>query len=533
MSACTDLDVVNQNQPDRSRAITTPGDVESLISGGFLSWHRGNYEWAPGPAFSTMADEHTASWGNFGMKDLSSEPRTAFNNDPSYSYAYVAQNPWTFMYRTLSGARDGLIAINDGLEIGQNGQDTPRARAFARFLQGIAHGTLAQVYDQAFILDENTDLEAADFSPYNEVLAVALSQLEEAVSIANSNTFTLPAEWMGGVSVSNVELAQIAHSMIARYMATVPRTVAERDAVNWNTVISHVDQGITEDKFVIGEGTCSTCWRDATKAWGGVYSSWARADVRYIGPADQSGAFQAWIATPVANRNAILIDTDDLRMTQPGDPESDGLYTSFEGRNSSAFRPERGLYHLSDYRDRRHDDYAANLTGPAIWLNYAEMELTKAEGLLRTGNTSGALEIINRYRANGGLPPATASGVSGARCVPRTEAGACGDLFEALKYEKRVEVWHHAMGTAFFDDRGWGDLVSGTPIHLPVPGNELLILLKDIYTFGGGGEGSAPAPGLEVDLTLDDLSPEEIHRRREALELFDRDFAAEFDGIMN
>ena len=33
--------------------------------------------------------------------------------------------------------------------------------------------------------------------------------------------------------------------------------------------------------------------------------------------------------------------------------------------------------------------------------------------------------------------------------------------------------------------RGWGDLVSGTPEHLAIPGKELEILLMDNYTFGG------------------------------------------------
>ena len=35
---CQDMDIVNQNQPDEQRALASPGDLESLIKGSFLSW---------------------------------------------------------------------------------------------------------------------------------------------------------------------------------------------------------------------------------------------------------------------------------------------------------------------------------------------------------------------------------------------------------------------------------------------------------------------------------------------------------------
>ena len=37
-AACGDLEVVNLNDPDRERAISTPTDVEALIAGSFSSW---------------------------------------------------------------------------------------------------------------------------------------------------------------------------------------------------------------------------------------------------------------------------------------------------------------------------------------------------------------------------------------------------------------------------------------------------------------------------------------------------------------
>ncbi|MFW5947704.1 MAG: hypothetical protein ACOCUW_04360, partial [Gemmatimonadota bacterium] len=105
---------------------------------------------------------------------------------------------------------------------------------------------------------------------------------------------------------------------------------------------------------------------------------------------------------------------------------------------------------------------------------------------------------------NGGLPPVTADGVpESAECVPQevdldelegvTDA-PCGDLWDALSYEKGIEVWRVSAGLAYFDDRRWGLLAPGTAIHLPVPGQELENLQMETYTFGGvGGDGAAPS----------------------------------------
>lgn len=95
--------------------------IESFLATSFVSWYDGNYDRAPGIALSTLADEHTASWGNFGMKDLSSEPRQAFNNDPSYTYSYVADWPWDHMYDALLCLRDAILGLGVAAEVSGGG----------------------------------------------------------------------------------------------------------------------------------------------------------------------------------------------------------------------------------------------------------------------------------------------------------------------------------------------------------------------------------------------------------------------------
>ena len=58
------------------------------------------------------------------MKDFGSEPRIAIPNSASYGYAYVVEDPYFDAYSALAAVRDGLIAIEGGLEIGDDGEDT-------------------------------------------------------------------------------------------------------------------------------------------------------------------------------------------------------------------------------------------------------------------------------------------------------------------------------------------------------------------------------------------------------------------------
>ena len=49
----------------------------------------------------------------------------------------------------------------------------------------------------------------------------------------------------------------------------------------------------------------------------------------------------------------------------------------------------------------------------------------------------------------------------------------CGNLFEAMKWEKRIEAAFTHFAGWFFDSRGWGDLPVNTPLHWAPPNEEL------------------------------------------------------------
>lgn len=500
-AGCQDLTVPNLNNPERERVLQEPDDVEALIVGTWTTvwgvWQGSTY---PSLPLSAVADEFTTTFEQYGAWALSSEPRGAFDNTPEYAYAAVAENPYYNAYDALASVHDGLEAIlKRGIVIddGKGNDLTPRAVAFAKFTQGTLLGYLGLLYDKAFVVTENTPIADADLVkamkplPYTEVLDSAIASLEAAAEIARTHGVTIPGAWVKGNNLSTDDFVRLVNAYIARYMAYGARTPEEREQVDWARVRDVVDAAITSDFSVAGGQGMNSAYKQYAQNNNCATCITYYADYRLIGPADVSGAYQAWLAKPIAERDRFDITTPDRRITGAGGPTTDGTY--FRYRASSNLRPDRGTYHFSSYQFYRYGGEYGRTAGTSIpAVTVAEMDLLKAEALYRLGDLDGAADLVNRTRvANGGLPPVTAAGVpEAADCVPRKDDGSCGDLWDALVYEKRIET----AGTdqiAFFDARGFGMLKSGTFVHLPIPGRELNVYGFPYYTFGGGGEGSA------------------------------------------
>jgi len=497
--SCQQLDVVNQNEPEEERSLATPANIEALIGGSFVSWWQAIHVLAPSQALITTADALSASWGNWGMQDLSSEPRIAIRNSTFYTYREVYETPWYGLYGAIASVNDGLKSIAGGIQIGTNGANNPRAQAFAKFVQGLAHGYVALLFDKGYILDETIDVTATipQLKPYNEVMAAAISQLEAAIALCQANTFTLPSTWINGLALKNTELAQVANSFIARYRAQVARTAAERGQVDWAKVIAHGDQGITKDFAPQGDGYNQ--WYHGVQRYGAQgHTSWHRADYKLIGPSDKSTGYQNWLSKPPAERTEFEINTDDKRIWNgtraSNGRQNPGKYFKYEA-TGSPFPPDRGLYHFSRYGWDRYDSYfLSGGIGPMPIFLPTELDLLKAEGLLWTnGDLNIAATLINKTRVtNGELSAASATDGAGSVTDLRHGLMTGGTLWAKLKYERGLECLGTGAGLEFFDRRGWNELVTGSPLHFPVPAKELQVTGQGVYTFGGGGPGSAP-----------------------------------------
>ena len=87
-------------------------------------------------------------------------------------------------------------------------------------------------------------------------------------------------------------------------------------------------------------------------------------------------------------------------------------------------------------------------------------------------NLAGAAAIINAGTrvTRGGLAPVGAN---------------AAEVEAAIFHERNVELYCSGMGVEFFTMRKADKLQPGTPLHLPIPGQQLEVNIMDYYTFGG------------------------------------------------
>jgi hypothetical protein len=523
--ACQDLNVTNPNNPDRAVVVSSAEDVETLISAAFRLWFNRAQYYTPGCALVTAADHFTGGFTDFGTHEQGLEPRNPIDNGP-ISPNSPNRAPISTMYSIISGVNIGLQAISKyDLKIYEGGTDvTMRALAFGKFVQGISHGWVALLYDQAWVYSESVDTDTIRFEPgvthvqdlvkpYTEVRDTALAQLNAALQIAQNNTFTLPGDfegtWIPGVTMSNQEFARLIHSYIARILASWPRSPEEAAQVDWAAVISHVDQGITQDFAPTGTpGVLYSYFKHrAARQRTTTPGDFMRVDYQAVGNADQSDVFIDWYNKPWSDRTPFIMENvqDKRIISSPDAPCTSSYTTSWanEGlymgcHRANVFSASRGTGQRSYYYFHRLGRGEGWNRGPLLIMTVDEMRLLKAEALIRLGRAAEAVPLINVTRVgNGGLPPVTLEGVPGPNCTPRKYDGTCGSLWDAYRYEKRIEIMGVDPGPPHWDARRWQAMVVNTPLHYPMPGNELELMGIPEYTTGGGQKDSAPPPDPE------------------------------------
>jgi len=445
-------------------------------------------------------------WGNditttsITYIDYSTEPRIPINNRDNLNCA--TRYGYYTAYEAAAGARESFQGIKENnLKFGTvdlntpNGRDTPSRLIFAKFLIAISQLNLGLYFDQAFVSDTATPpgTRGADLAPSSQVIAKAVEQLRNVIADARATPdFTLPATFVNGRSITRDELVRIAIGFIIRSQVYAPRNPAERAAVNWARVLSQLDSTITRDFGFQADpaiaGTGSTYINNS------FAQNTVRVSNRLLGPADTSGQYQAWLAAPLSSRNAFTITTPDRRIHGATNTVAGTRFTRLTSTMGSA---TNGPYLTSSYRSTRYLNTAADSGNRAfvLVLSLDEMKFIRAEALYRLGRGAEAAAIINPTRIAANLKPVDANGPPAGRdCVPRKDNGACGDLFDAIQYEKRIELYPYAGGeVTWYDARGWGKMISGTPVQMPVSGRELVTLGLQYYTFGGSGSpGSAP-----------------------------------------
>lgn len=542
-TACQDLLVENTIAPDRKRALGNESDAQAFIGAAFYpSFFRpvhgvdGGLSGLTVTLFGYAGADMTATLGGtttsvqFG--DLA-EPRRPHTNSATICSTICEWGPRDFWARINSAASisyDGL-QILDGekpMIIREGNLDvTPRARAFAKFMQGWSWGYTALIFDRVHIIPESVtipseldrlqEFSVESLAPYDEAIEAAIASLEEAVAIAQAypEVVHFPTEstnqsipWFASPTpITNAQFIQLANTLAARLLVLSARNPQERAALDWQRVLRLTADGVTQGNdlevqlnFTRESQLIQRLQNNSTT--GTTNGRW---NYRTIGMADQSGAYQQWINAPEAQRNRFDIVTPDRRITGPT-PKSDGSYTFYRADNNG-FLAERGTYRLSAYQWGRHkirngiastSSMTGLNTGTTPMITADENNLLRAEALLRTGAAAAAAELINitrtREHLGESLPPVTAAGVPeiDGICVPRTDSGGCGSLMTAMRYERMIELAGQDALRGYADSRGFGMLPNGALESFPIPGNVLDQYGLANYTYGGvGNPGSA------------------------------------------
>lgn len=506
VASCQSLEVVNPNTPAVNEVFSSGQNLEAALLGswrafwGVAQGARTNATY-PVKQLAILANEMTSADVGDALSAVTAEPR--FPIDNRNQGGWTNRKPWYDLYESISSAREAYQAIADGgLKVGAvtaaapEGTDTQRARVFAKFLIGVNTIYLGMLFDQAYLTDEKTDPSAFvyELKPAAEVTANGIRILREAIAEARAaRDFTLPTTFINGQTYTRDELIRVMHSYIIRARVYGARTPAERAAVNWSEVLAQLDSGITTRSFAQQADQAIAATQSSYYQYSYLQTN-GRTNTRLVGPADTSGEYQRWLARPLGERAQITVVTPDRRIHAASGPTAAG--TRFAYLPTQSMSTANGTYMHSRYRSIRYLVPPANnyhLTGLITTMSIDEMKFLRAEALLRLNRLSEAAALINPTRVASGLPPVTVTGPpDGRACVPKRDDGSCGDLFDALQYEKRIELYPTEALISFADARGWGRLIPGTPLHFPVHGRELELFGFPYYTFGGSGPGSAP-----------------------------------------
>ena len=511
------LNVENQNQPDVARALATPDGISAVLRGGFAQIFGASHASTTGitEAAEVISLESFGTVANFGMNLRATIPRLPIDN--GRGNATAAENFRDFQNysaraRTIA---NGIAALDkltaSGGSLGSKADDA-RGRSFGFFALGWANGDLSLVYDSVGV--STPALGSSDVPPlvgYQDGMKVALAQLDTAINIAvkakaDGNAFDIPSTYIPiGSGIDIDTYIQILHSLKARLRAGVARNPAERAAVDWAAVLADAQAGIKKNVVLDLDASAGLGFSWLNQA--AVFQGWHNMTPYIIGMADTSSGYANWLAVDRGVRQPFLIITPDQRFPQgntraeqianspPATAVMPSVYFRNRSPNEDTFNGNWGdsFYDYVRYRHYRQ----LSSTGPWNWITQTEIDMLAAEALIRLNRASEAVPLINRTRVINGLAPfpdgsaATTRapaqpGGSATSCVPRTPTGPgnsleCGTLFEAMKWEKRMETIFSGYVQWFQDSRGWGDLPVGSPTMWPVPYQEMDARTEPFY----------------------------------------------------
>ena len=549
------LQVENLSNPDVDRVFALPATIEQTLGTGYQSCRNALQTSDRMQQLETMSLESYSSLNNFFMGPRGGMPRGPILNDRTASSNFTPFSALSRQARTAVNALaalDKLLKSNGTL--GTAARDA-RAKSWGFFVAACNLGYLALTYDSSAVVSVGMPSDSTPpLAGSKEVMAAAIAFLDSAEIIASSSAaggsggFPTTASWLSGATLTRDQFLRWVRSWRARFRAGNARTPEERAALDWNKIVADATSGLTSDVVVSVGG--STGWN---LNWIGnqmhVDAAWHQITPMIFGMADTSGGYDRFLSKPLAERDGyFLILTPDQRFPwgstraqqQDHSPNRADYQQLPYVENRKITDTPGDAWGSSFYNYYKYKYYQRQSnTGQFPEFRSAEVDLLAAEGYIRLGNYAAAAALIDKTRIPALLP--SVAGVTGpndpvpgadydstfridttfksgnidkidtvhtgyelrtvapgkANCVPRVPVGpnftttACGNLFEAMKWEKRMELAYEQFGAWFWDARGWGDLPTDTALEYPTPYEELDARLHPFWNLGGGGPSSA------------------------------------------
>jgi len=470
---CEDLEVENLNAPDRATLLSNPSEYPASVNGAYTSFWRAIQLSQPNFPISVMAQGPSMSWGNWGARDMGTVPRQALQNNLTYSNRGTWRNPWNGLFATLGPlnsilkimADDPTIIIPDG-----TGNDiTQQTIANAKAVQGLAMGYLSLSFDEAYIVDENSDPSVLDLQPYGAVNDAAIAKLEEAIAMFSGSSYVMDG-WFG-LSFTGDDAANILRGFIAKFEMAQARNAGEAAAVDWTKVLANTANPVGLSP--VGDAGFNWWHRLLIQGQDGGWARVSQKVIKLMNPSKP--ATEVPYPWPDGENSFPEITTpDDNRVT-----------TDFTYNEGNDFSAARGYYFFGNYSYSRYESYRSGFTDPMDFLTTEELGMMRAEALIRTGGSKAdAAALINATRVNrGGL-------------AALTGAESDADLLNAITYERIVEfTWHGSMNVWFYrrmvtpagntDAGNLYYLEPATARHMPVPADEQSIFGRPFKTYGG------------------------------------------------
>ena len=464
--SCTqdEFNIGNPNQADAERVLANSADFQNFNISNHSTLFSTQISFG-GIYYRGLADQFSTTNAFRGFWNFCDQPRRQIVNSTANDDLGNQFGPWNAFNSVINNANIVIDNIeNAGGQVIVDDVDlTNQELAGAYFDKGIAQGYLAYIYDKAYVVNPGDDINALEFSTYQEMYLAAEVNILNSLQLASSVPGFSYESYPNGQVLDNVLFSQLANSYLAKLGIGVARTDAEAQSLDYNKILEYANNGIVEDfSPEATEDVFFNNFQDWSLFLLGDGAGYMPADIKI------QRLFDPTYDTDYPVDESIILgeaSSNDPRLFE---------YYEYVGENFGFLRASRGRQLFSSYRTIKFfNGNDQNQTGlPTNILAKAEIDYIKAECYYRLGNFTAAVATLDesprRIKGN------------------QSTTEAAPNILNALLYEVSIEL-DLASGIcvewAFM--RRHDMLQMGSPTMFPVPASELEITQDDIYTFGG------------------------------------------------